>query len=115
MLKLHTTNYKLQTTNYKLQTTDVRLQNTKYKLQLGIVKAPPLVQGLALGSVGHVSVTAALTTGGHIAAADAASIAYFLLGVTRCLVLQLAQSIDSLIMSNRLVRADDTEGAGDTA
>lgn len=47
----------------------------------------PLVRGIALGSVAHVGVMAALLGAGHVLASEAAAIAFFLLGTTRCVLL----------------------------
>jgi putative effector of murein hydrolase len=56
---------------------------------LGLSSCSPLVQGLALGSVSHVSVMAALGLMGEATAAEGAALAFFLLGTCRCLFLQM--------------------------
>lgn len=46
-------------------------------------------RGFSLGSVSHIAGQAALLAAGNAAAADAASISFFLLGILRCLFLQI--------------------------
>ena len=58
--------------------------------------ASPLAQGFALGSASHVSVVAALTQANNLVAADAACLAFFLIGVGRCLLLQIPGFVDLL-------------------
>jgi putative effector of murein hydrolase len=55
----------------------------------GLSSAPAVSQGLAIGSASHVSGMAALAAAGRTQAADAAAIALFALGVSRCIALQV--------------------------
>lgn len=57
----------------------------------GLGASGPFVQGFALGSVSHVSVTAALGSAGRTLASESAAISFFLMGVSRCLILEILQ------------------------
>lgn len=58
---------------------------------------PPFTRGLALGSVAHVSVMAALLAAGEQEAAEAAAVAFFLLGTLRCLLVKVPAVNEALM------------------
>ena len=64
-----------------------------------LASVSPFMQGFALGSASHVSVSAALTTAGLFLAADAACLSFFLMGVTRCVLLQIRPFRDLLCLA----------------
>jgi hypothetical protein len=57
-----------------------------------------LVKGFALGSVSHVAAVAALSAAGEAAMAESAAIGFFLLGVSRCIVIQIP-GVPELLLS----------------
>jgi putative effector of murein hydrolase len=73
----------------------------------------PVVRGLAVGAAAHVSGVAALAAGGEIAAADAASVATVVVGVTRTALVHVPWVAEALTYTLGAVpTANDHEDAG---
>ena len=58
-----------------------------YLAMTGLSGQRPFIRGLALGTVSHVSVMAALAAAAEAEAAEAAALGFFLAGTTRCLIM----------------------------